>query len=191
MKEALRLLHKAGYTKGRGINPLIIRIPEGEDMISVASTLKEQWEKYLDVDVEIETLGYADYFDSLKAPGYSIGTTTWIGDYADPLTFLQMWTAGSNLNDSGYDNPVYDSLLDEAVKSPPKERYALMAEAEQMLLDGAVVLPLENYPAFNAVNLERLEGWFPNVLDIHPFKYLRLVSPRLPEGLVRYGVGVP
>ena len=57
-------------------------------------------------------------------------------------------------------------------------------EALDLSKDGALVLPIENYPAFNAVNIEILEGWYPNVLDIHPFKYLNLIMPRLPDGLV-------
>jgi peptide/nickel transport system substrate-binding protein/oligopeptide transport system substrate-binding protein len=114
-----------------------------------------------------------------------MGTTTWIGDYADPLTFLQMWTADSNLNDSGLSDPIYDNLLSEAVKEKDtKERYILMAEAEKRLLDGALVLPIENYPAFNSVNIGVLEGWYPNVLDIHPFKYMYLLQPELPKGVV-------
>ena len=186
MQEALQLLHRAGYTKGRGINPIVIRIPEGQDSIFIAGVMKQQWEKFLDVEVIVETLNYTEYFNSLKKPGYSVGTTTWIGDYADPLTFLQMWTAGSNLNDSGFDDPLYNSLLEEAVKEDPEERYRMMAEAEKILLDTGLVMPLENYPAFNAVNTDVLQGWFPNVLDIHPFKYMNLLKPGLPRNLVSY-----
>jgi len=184
MKQALTLLHQAGFTKGSGIGPIIIRIPESRDSLYIASLMKQEWEKFLDVEVKIEVSSFDVYYNKLKEPGYSLGTTTWIGDYADPLTFLQMWTAGSNLNDSGYNDPIYDRLLEEAIKETPKERYRIMAEAEKRLLYGALVLPIENYPAFNAVNIGVLEGWYPNVLDIHPFKYLNLIVPKLPDGLV-------
>ena len=187
MKEALSLLHRAGYTKGRGLGTITIMIPETRDSMFIAAVMKQNWEKFLDVAVEIKVSGFDDYFEKLKEPGYSIGMTTWIGDYADPLTFLQMWTADSNLNDSGYNDPVYDRMLEEAVREKPEERYRIMAEAERRLLDGALIMPVENYPAFNAVNTTLLEGWYPNVLDIHPFKYFRLIRPKLPDGLVRYG----
>ncbi|MDC7228338.1 MAG: peptide ABC transporter substrate-binding protein [Spirochaetales bacterium] len=185
MQQALQLLHKAGYTKGRGINPIKIRIPESRDSMFVAATMKSEWEKFLDIEVEIEVFPFEDYFDSLKKSDYSMGTTSWIGDYADPLTFLQMWTAGSNLNDSGFNDPLYDALLNKAVKEKDTEtRYELMAEAEGRLINGALVLPIENYPAFNAVNTDILQGWYPNVLDIHPFKYMYLLKPELPRGVV-------
>lgn len=184
MQEALRLLHQAGYTKGSGIEPLTIRIPESRDSMYVASIMKQEWEKFLDLEVNIEVFRFTDYYEQLKSEDYSLGTTSWIGDYADPLTFLQMWTTDSNLNDSGYSDPLYDKLLDEALKEKDtKTRYNLMAEAERRLLDGALVLPIENYPAFNAVNTGILEGWFPNVLDIHPFKYMYLLKPELPDNV--------
>ena len=185
MQRALQLLHKAGYTKGRGIGPINIRISESRDSMYIAATMKQEWEKFLDIDVEIEVFPFAEYFDSLKEPGYSVGSTSWIGDYADPLTFLQMWTGESNLNDSGYDDTSYNALIEEAVKERDTEaRYKLMSEAEQLLLEGAIVMPIENYPALNAVNTDILKGWYPNVLDIHPFKYMYLLKPELPDGLV-------
>ncbi|HAK45731.1 MAG TPA: peptide ABC transporter substrate-binding protein [Spirochaeta sp.] len=185
MRQALQLLHKAGYTKGSGIGTIKIRIPESRDSMYIAATMKQEWEKFLDIDVEIKVYPSGEYFDSLKESGYSMGTTSWIGDYADPLTFLQMWTAESNLNDSGFNDPIYDNLLKEAVKEKDTEaRYKLMAEAEKLLLAGALVLPVENYPAFNAVNTDILHGWYPNVLDIHPFKYMYLLKPKLPNGVV-------
>ena len=185
MQEALRLLHGAGYTRGSGIKPLLIRIPESRDSMYVASIMKQEWEKFLDIEVNIEVYKFNDYYEQLKKQDYSIGTTSWIGDYADPLTFLQMWTSDSNLNDSGYKNPLYDRLLDEAVKEKnTKTRYKLMGEAEKLLLDGALVMPVENYPAFNAVNIDILQGWYPNVLDIHPFRYMYLLKPVLPDNVV-------
>lgn len=185
MRAALQLLHKAGYTKGSDIGNLTIRIPDSRDSMYVAAIMKQEWEKFLDVTVEIEIYSFSEYYDKLKEPEYSLGTTSWIGDYADPLTFLQMWTAESNLNDSGFNDPIYDRLLDESVKEKKTEdRYKMMAEAEKRLLDGALVLPLENYPAFNAVNINILQGWYPNVLDIHPFKYMYLLKPKLPDGVV-------
>jgi peptide/nickel transport system substrate-binding protein/oligopeptide transport system substrate-binding protein len=34
------------------------------------------------------------------------------------------------------------------------------------------VLPIAYSPAINIVDTDELDGWYPNVLDIHPFKYL-------------------
>jgi peptide/nickel transport system substrate-binding protein/oligopeptide transport system substrate-binding protein len=34
------------------------------------------------------------------------------------------------------------------------------------------VLPISYSPAVNVIDTDEIDGWFPNVLDIHPFKYL-------------------
>ncbi len=183
-KDALQLLHSAGYTKGSGIGNIVIRVPNGNLPSYIGQIMKETWEKYLDVTVQIEVRPYPDYYSALKLNDYSLGTTTWIGDFADPLTFLQMWTSNSNLNDSNFADPDYDGLIARAETEAPAQRYKTLAEAESILLETALVLPLENYPAFNLVDLDSLEGWYPNVLDIHPFRYFRLKEPQMPEGVV-------
>ena len=50
-------------------------------------------------------------------------------------------------------------------------------------MDTPVVLPISHAPAFNLVDLDRIEGWFPNVLNIHPFKHLRFRELRVPPGV--------
>jgi ABC-type oligopeptide transport system substrate-binding subunit len=44
---------------------------------------------------------------------FTIGTTTWIDDYADPLTFLELWTSNSNLNKVRFDNEKFDKLIED------------------------------------------------------------------------------
>ena len=51
-------------------------------------------------------------------------------------------------------------------------RLATLAEAEKILLDRGVILPICYSPALNIVDLAELGGWYPNALDIHPFKYI-------------------
>jgi peptide/nickel transport system substrate-binding protein/oligopeptide transport system substrate-binding protein len=34
------------------------------------------------------------------------------------------------------------------------------------------VLPISFSPALNVVDTGEIDGWHPNILDIHPFKYL-------------------
>jgi peptide/nickel transport system substrate-binding protein/oligopeptide transport system substrate-binding protein len=52
------------------------------------------------------------------------------------------------------------------------KRFETLGAAEQMLLDRGTVLPISYTPALNIVDTDELDGWFPNALDVHPFKYL-------------------
>ena len=182
---AQSLLAEEGFPGGMGLPAITLAIPGGEESSRIAGAMKEAWEKKLDVTVNLEESDFHSYYDRLKEEPFTIGTLTWIGDFADPLTFLNMWTADSNLNISEYSQPEYDELIEESLTQKGEERYKTMSEAEKILLSGAVIMPIKHSPAFNVIDLEFIEGWFPNPLDIHPFKYVRFGTPSIPEGVVR------
>ena len=45
---------------------------------------------------------------------YQIYRSTWIGDYVDPNSFLDLWVTGAANNQTGWSNPEYDRLIAEA-----------------------------------------------------------------------------
>ena len=183
-KEALQLLDEAGYPNGTGLPPIKIRISPGGESEAMAKVMVTAWEEALGVEVVIDAVDFRNYFDSMKKQDYTIGRMTWIGDFADPLTFLQMWTSDSNLNDAAFVDSEYDGLVQEAIPIEGKNRYEKLAEAEALLLRKAVVLPISNQPTLNLVDLAYIKGWYPNALDLHPFKYLHFKEARLFPNLV-------
>jgi peptide/nickel transport system substrate-binding protein/oligopeptide transport system substrate-binding protein len=183
--EALILLEKAGYPNGEGLPEITIKIPAGFESRRIALMMKQGWEEALDVTVTVREYDFSDYYNELKGSDYTLGTISWIGDFPDPLTFLQMWTESSNLNDAGYSNDEFEELIDRSMLESGKERYATLAQAEEKLLQDAVVLPINHLPAWNLIDLSELEGWYPNPLDIHPFKYIRLRKLEVGPWIVR------
>ena len=183
-EEALELLSDAGYPEGRGIHPITIAIPGGENSVRISSLIKSVWEKTLEIEVNIREIPYPGYYEGIKVPDIHLATITWIGDYADPLTFLQLFLSDSNLNDAIYHNYEYDQLIERSMTETGDHRYKTLAEAETLLLENAVVLPIGHQTAINLVNHVEIKGWYPNPLDIHPFKYLRRSTPELPPGVV-------
>ncbi|HUV06876.1 MAG TPA: peptide ABC transporter substrate-binding protein [Spirochaetia bacterium] len=183
-EEAFSLLSEAGYPEGKNLPPIIIRVPPGEDSEHIAGVMAAAWRENTKAEVIIDTVDYDSYFDSMKKEDYTIGRMTWIGDFADPLTFLQMWTGNSNLNDAKYKDPEYDRLIQEAISKEGKARYERFSEAESIILTKAVVMPISNQPTLNLIDFSYIRGWYPNALDIHPFKYLSFKEARLFPNLV-------
>lgn len=74
-------------------------------------------------------------------PAYEL---LWIADFPDPETFLwSLFSSESPDNYSGYANPAYDALLDEAAATlDPDARAARYDEAHQVLLADGAVLPI-------------------------------------------------
>jgi len=171
--EALGLLDEAGYPLGAGLPGLVIRVPQEDP---VADAMKSAWENTLGLISEIEIVEFPDYYDSVKSGGYDIATLTWTGDYADPHTFLGMWDSSSSFNEAGFIDPDFDRILHEAAMLPHLRRLTKLREAEDILLRTAQVMPVEHFPAINIIDRRFIEGWFPNALDIHPFK---TIVPRL------------
>lgn len=179
---AARLLEEAGYPAGAGMPPLKIRLTPSQDAARIAALMKAAWEG-LGIAVEIDVVPFDAYFASLKKGDYVVGSSTWIGDFADPYSFLQMWTTDSNLNDARYADPAFDAALRASMALEGEERWKALADAETILLDGGPVLPISYTPAVNVVDTDELDGWFPNPLDIHPVKYLSYAAFRAMPGL--------
>ncbi|MDR0643769.1 MAG: peptide ABC transporter substrate-binding protein [Treponema sp.] len=171
MQEAAALLVEAGFPKGVGLPQLTIRITPSAESDRIANLMADAWFE-LGVPVKIDIVPYPFYNASLKQDDYEVGAMTWIGDFADPYTFLQMWQTDSNLNDAYYSDADYEDLLNKSMMQEGEERWKTLAEAEELLLNRASVLPISYQPAINIIDTKEISGWFPNVLDIHPFKYL-------------------
>ncbi|HYW84366.1 MAG TPA: peptide ABC transporter substrate-binding protein, partial [Spirochaetia bacterium] len=63
------------------------------------------------------------------------------------------------------------------------KRYRRLADAEQILLTKAAILPLDHRPAINLINTKSIDGWFSNPLDVHPFKFIKFKGRTTPPGI--------
>ncbi|WP_414052328.1 peptide ABC transporter substrate-binding protein [Macrococcus animalis] len=109
-----------------------------------AEYFKEQLESNLDgLTVKIKQQPFKQKLD-LEAKGqYDLSYSNWFPDYADPMTFLDLYL--STETNTGYKNPAYDKLIEDA-KGPllkdPDARWKALGEASTMLLDDAAVIPV-------------------------------------------------
>lgn len=185
-EEALSLLQEAGYSRGVRLPTIEVHVPQGQETMRVARLMQENWESELEVNVDIRVTPYPAYFDALDDESFTVGTVSWIGDFADPLTFLQMWISDSNVNDAGFRDQRYDQLIDESMLESGEDRYQILSQAEQILLDTGTVLPISHSPSINLIDLDLVEGWFPNPLDIHPLRYLRFSDQSAAPGVINF-----
>ncbi|MDR1837988.1 MAG: peptide ABC transporter substrate-binding protein [Treponema sp.] len=183
-EEAQRLMSEAGYAGGEGMPELVIRLTPSQDAARIGSLMAVAWKEILGINVRVEVISYDRYFQSMKESGYVIGSSTWIGDFADPYTFLQMWRRDSNLNDAHFNDNDYEALIERSMLEEGNVRMATLAEAEKLLLDRGVVLPIFYHPALNIIDTGEVDGWYPNALDIHPFRYFSFRAYRPLPGVV-------
>nr|WP_300005660.1 peptide ABC transporter substrate-binding protein [Tissierella sp.] len=112
----------------------------------IAQAAQEMWRVNLGVEIQLENVDFQVKLDREKAGDYQISRAGWIGDYADPITFLELWHSKSSFNDAKYNNPEYDKLVDIAKTSPDNnERFKAMRDAEKMIMEDMPVVPVYFY----------------------------------------------
>jgi oligopeptide transport system substrate-binding protein len=171
---ARKLLSDAGYSDARGLPPIEILFNSSENHKLTAEAIQQMWRKELSVNAALVNQEEKVYFDSRRQMNYQIIRSTWIGDYNDPNSFLNIWTTGGGNNQTGWSNANYDRLISEAEKTADQTaRHAAFQKAEAILLDDAPVLPVYFYThAF--LTHPSVKGWFPTILDHHPYKHVHL-----------------
>jgi len=149
-----------------------ISIPDTAYHANQVALFAESWEK-IGIRTDIIKIPSYDYYDAVPQSNSDMFTYTWIGDFADPMAFLELFKKDSSLNESRWSSPVYENLLQEATGiHDTKKRYEKLAEAEQELLDSFIVIPLSHPVSVNIVDKAVLGGWYENALDLHPLKHL-------------------
>jgi len=174
LAEAKRLLAEAGYPDGKGLPPIELLYNTLESHRIIAETIQQMWKKSLGIDVQLVNQEWKVYLDSQRTLNYQVSRASWIGDYNDPNTFLDMWTTGNGNNRTGWSNPEYDRLIAEAARiTDLKQRLEVFQKAEALLLDEVPMIPIYFYTLTTAQRPE-LKGWYPTILDHHPYKYVYL-----------------
>lgn len=132
-------------------------VEDTESAINVAQVLKSQIESNLDgVTIEIEQMPKKTRLERMKQADYDLGLTRWGPDYADPMTYADLWVTDGNNNDGSWSNADYDELvyssIDGELSLDNEARWEALKEAESILLNDAGVLPV--YQKGNAVMVQ-------------------------------------
>ena len=176
-QRAKQLLAEAGYPDGKDfpVTELLYNTSEGHRKIAVA--IQQMWNQHLGISITLNNQDWKVYLNSVDNGDYAIARAGWIGDYVDPNTFLDMWVTDGGNNRTGWSNPRYDELILKLAPeaSNRESRYALMREAEALLLDDMPVIPIYIYTSKSLVH-PSVKGLQPNILDYTLYKNLWLDS---------------
>lgn len=170
--EAQRLLAEAGFPGGEGFPMVTYLYSEGELNEAIAVELQGMWRRELGVNVQLQRQEWKVYLRSLSTLDYDIARSSWVGDYPDPNTFLDMFVTGGGNNRTGWSDPRYDKLIARAdAELNPEKRYDILREAEKILVcEQMPVCPLYFYVGIQLYDATKLGGIEGNILDEHPLK---------------------
>lgn len=181
---------EAGYSDQSPLE-VELRYNTSENHRKIAVSVAAMWKQVLGVRTRLVNEEFRVFLQNRRLKrNTEVFRAGWIGDYQDAYSFLELFHSGHRRNDAGYDNETYDRLLERiATERIPARRRNLMAEAERMLLQDQVVLPVYTYVTKRLVN-PLLKGWAPNVMDAHPSHHMFFVKPK-PGGATTEAIAPP
>ncbi|MHC4939149.1 MAG: peptide ABC transporter substrate-binding protein [Planctomycetota bacterium] len=171
--EARKLMAAAGYPGGKNFPKMTIFYNKSEDHKKIAEAIAQMWRETLGIQVSLQNSEWKVYLKTVELLDYDVARAGWIGDYGDPMTFLDMWVTDGGNNNTGWSSAKYDRLIAEARKELDlAKRAKILQEAEKIVVeDEFPILPIYIY-VNQGMKVESLQGWFENVRDLHPFQYM-------------------
>ena len=156
------------------------------------------------ITMNLENQEWATFLDTRKAGNYSVARNGWLGDYNDPISFLDMWTTQSGNNDVqfgkganakvqayslditdlGYDTKVengtwaetYDVIIsDIKTCTDTKTRFELMHRAEDLLMSTGCICPIYYYTDLYMIS-SNVKGFFSSPLGYKYFMYCTITG---------------
>ncbi len=137
---ARRVLADAGYPGGRGFPVIecLTRDDPGHDF--AGDFLQAQWLETLGIKINWQQIKWANFYDLMIEEAPHLWMVSWYGDYPDPDNILRIpWW----LSFGGWENHTYIKLVEGARRvMDQEERMRMYREADKILVEEAVLLPL-------------------------------------------------
>jgi oligopeptide transport system substrate-binding protein len=174
VREARELYRAVGYSASHPLK-VEIRYNSGEVHNRLAVAIAAMWKEALGVESTLYAEEFRALLQTIQArKDTQVFRSSWVGDYNDAFSFAQVLRSDFGINLTGYVNPRYDELLDQAVRrSDLAQRRALLEEAERMMLADHPLLPIYFYVNKHLVKPE-VHGWTDNVMNVQYSKALSL-----------------
>ena len=180
---ARKLMTEAGYpvqksgsgysTPGFPADKVSITYNTAESNKAVAEFVQAQWKQNLGITVPLKNLEFKTYLPLLSAVEYEgFARRGWVGDYMDPFTFLGLFYTAVNEGATGWHDPKYDAILNEANNTvDPQKRFEKLAEAEFYLAQQQIVIPLST-AGTSWMKKPYIKGFYPNPGTMHAWKFV-------------------
>jgi oligopeptide transport system substrate-binding protein len=161
---AKRLYAEAGYSAAR---PLRVELRTSKSPLHdrIALAVTAMWKQHLGAEVSLRSEDFRVLKAAIDAREAPLFRGSWIGDYNDAYSFLQVLKGGFGINLPRYASDPYDVALAMAAVAEGAGRATYLAAAERQLLADAPLIPLYFYVSKHLV-APRVEGWYDNVMNV-------------------------
>jgi oligopeptide transport system substrate-binding protein len=178
---ARRLLAESGFPDGNGFRAfryLFNAVAGGSSRLheKIAIEIQQMWKEELGLQIELRQVEWKVFLASQSALDYDVCWSSWIGDYTDPNTFLDLFMSQNGNNRTGWKNNGYDQLMLAANREVDRtQRASLLRDAEKILVAQELpIIPLYFYVGLSYYDGQRISGIYPNLIDQHPLNAINV-----------------
>ena len=182
-EQARKLLADSGYPvqkAGNGytcpafpVDQVSITYNTAESNKAVAEFVQAQWKQNLGITVPLKNMEFRTYLPLLNKVQYDgFGRRGWVGDYMEPYTFLGLYYSQANEGGTGWWDPKYDKMLDDANNTVDvMSRFEKLAAAELYISQQQIVIPLGTNGT-SWMKKPYVKGMYPNPGTLFPWKFV-------------------
>ncbi len=184
--KAQQLMAEAGYKNGEGF-PKVTLIYSGKknsDRAAIAKAVASQLKANLNVDIQVKNVTITERDQLVSSGKADMWVSQWIADYPDGENFLNLFASKNIPSNSSFMNPFnyrstkFDQLLDKANREKdPVKRGKYLQDADQVLVDDAVVIPILSDDFVTMIN-SRIRNFNTNSLEVLDLSSIFIKEPK-------------
>ncbi len=112
----------------------------------VAQAIQSMWATNLGVNCTLENTEFQVLLERRSLGDYDVARAGWLGDYVDPMTFLEIFKSDAEFNDGNWKNTEYDKLVEASLyNQDPAGRMQQLKDAETILINDMGIMPIYYY----------------------------------------------
>lgn len=168
--KARQLLADAGFPGGKDFPVFTYLMNNSPIDAQISVELQAMWEKELGIKMEIRQMEWKVYLSEQNKLNFDLSRSSWIGDYNDANTFLDMFMSNNGNNRTGWKSEKYDQLIRDANQQTDlQKRKQMLRQAETTIInDELIIVPIYFYAGVNFFDPKKVSGIYFNLLDEHP-----------------------
>lgn len=168
VEEAKKLWQEAVAETGvTGAIDLELLIQTGDTAIKMGSAIQNDLNEAFSefgLTVTVQPVPFPEKLARVSAGNYELAFSGWSPDYADPMTFLDMFVTGGGHNNLGYSNADYDQLINDSksgdLATDYEARWEALINAEEILLgQDQALIPLYQKGTVSLRSLNLINYW--------------------------------
>lgn len=172
VKLAREYLAKAGYPNGKGMPAIELMYNTSESHKAIAEAIQDMWKKNLGINVTLANQEWAVFKVTRRVGNFQVMRSVWLGDYNDPMTFLDMWTSYSGNNNAQWratedgkfpENKEFTKLIEESKLVSGVDRDEKLYAAEKIMMDNTIIAPLYYYTGVVMIK-DKVKNWERDIL---------------------------